>query len=166
MAHPYSACYMICQSLPMIRQHLMEGSGTSWGSLTHLMCSRREVTWIRLERLCGFTSTVSVCLPYYTDCCAGCARGGVGHYCFWFQNTLNGRLGSSDSSQSCIKRCYYLREKGILPSSNGTGLWQAKYLYDSAHHPDTGDRQNIFGRMSFQVPGGMLITGILLAFYR
>lgn len=58
------------------------------------------------------------------------------------------------------------KEKGLLPSTNGTGLWQSKYLYDSAHHPDSGDRQNLFGRMSFQVPGGMLITGILLAFYR
>jgi hypothetical protein len=25
---------------------------------------------------------------------------------------------------------------------------------------------NIFGRMSFQVPGGMLITGALMQFYR
>lgn len=30
----------------------------------------------------------------------------------------------------------------------------AKKLYESSFHPDNGDLQNVFGRMSFQVPGG------------
>lgn len=42
----------------------------------------------------------------------------------------------------------------------------AKKLYESAFHPDSGDLQNVFGRMSFQVPGGMAITGVMLQFYR
>lgn len=35
----------------------------------------------------------------------------------------------------------------------------AKKLYESAYHPDSGDLQNVFGRMSFQMPGGCAITG-------
>jgi sideroflexin-2 len=42
----------------------------------------------------------------------------------------------------------------------------AKKLFESAFHPDTGELQNVFGRMSFQVPGGMAITGAMLQFYK
>lgn len=42
----------------------------------------------------------------------------------------------------------------------------AQKLYESSFHPDSGQRMNVFGRMSFQVPGGMAITGCLLQFYK
>lgn len=42
----------------------------------------------------------------------------------------------------------------------------AKKLYESSFHPDSGEKQNVFGRMSFQVPGGMIITGAMLQWYR
>ncbi|XP_055588598.1 sideroflexin-2 [Uranotaenia lowii] len=45
-------------------------------------------------------------------------------------------------------------------------IYHAKKLYESAFHPDSGELQNIFGRMSFQMPGGMAITGAMLQWYK
>ncbi|XP_046385729.1 sideroflexin-2 [Ischnura elegans] len=52
------------------------------------------------------------------------------------------------------------------PGTTRDQVIYAKKLYESAFHPDSGERQNVFGRMSFQVPGGMAITGCMLQFYR
>ncbi|XP_058800170.1 sideroflexin-2 isoform X2 [Phymastichus coffea] len=62
--------------------------------------------------------------------------------------------------------CEKYRLKKEPPGTTAQQIIHAKKLYESSFHPDTGELQNVFGRMSFQVPGGMAITGVMLQFYR
>ncbi|CAH8525900.1 unnamed protein product [Dicrocoelium dendriticum] len=68
-----------------------------------------------------------------------------------------------ESARSIVER-YRARER--LPNLTVDELWHAKQVYDSAYHPDTGEKMMLIGRMSFQVPGNMFITGCLLQFYK
>uniref|UniRef100_A0A3Q3KRG3 Sideroflexin 2 n=1 Tax=Mastacembelus armatus TaxID=205130 RepID=A0A3Q3KRG3_9TELE len=97
----------------------------------------------------------------------------------WDQSTFMGRLkhffnvtdfrtvllsdSRLDEAKALVESC---RAGSIPPGTTEEQLHYAKKLYDSAFHPDTGDRMNLIGRMSFQVPGGMAITGFMLQFYR
>uniref|UniRef100_A0A3Q3ANV6 Sidoreflexin n=1 Tax=Kryptolebias marmoratus TaxID=37003 RepID=A0A3Q3ANV6_KRYMA len=97
----------------------------------------------------------------------------------WDQSTFTGRLkhffnitdcrtallsdARLDEAKALVESC---RAGSIPPGTTAEQLHYAKKLYDSAFHPDTGDRMNLIGRMSFQVPGGMAITGFMLQFYR
>uniref|UniRef100_G3NFA2 Sidoreflexin n=1 Tax=Gasterosteus aculeatus aculeatus TaxID=481459 RepID=G3NFA2_GASAC len=97
----------------------------------------------------------------------------------WDQSTFMGRLNHFfnvtdwrtvvlpdsrlDEAKALVAQC---RAGSVPPGTTEEQLHYAKKLYDSAFHPDTGDRMNLIGRMSFQVPGGMAITGFMLQFYR
>eukprot|EP01083_Nonionella_stella_P171640 586666_1 len=97
----------------------------------------------------------------------------------WDQNTFSGRLqhfftvtdprnvfASSESLDKAQKLVLQYKQGTEPPDATIDEIWDAKHLYDSAFHPQTGEKQNILGRMSFQVPGNMLITGCMMAFYR
>nr|XP_004659449.2 sideroflexin-2 [Jaculus jaculus] len=97
----------------------------------------------------------------------------------WDQSTFRGRLKHffnvtdprtafvSEQELAWAKEMVEKSRAGdVPPGTRVEQLLYAKKLYDSAFHPDTGEKMNIIGRMSFQVPGGMIITGFMLQFYR
>uniref|UniRef100_A0A8C6L140 Sidoreflexin n=1 Tax=Nothobranchius furzeri TaxID=105023 RepID=A0A8C6L140_NOTFU len=97
----------------------------------------------------------------------------------WDQSTFMGRLKHFFNITDCrtallpdsrLDEAKVLVESfragSVPPGTSVEQLHYAKKLYDSAFHPDSGDRMNLIGRMSFQVPGGMAITGFMLQFYR
>jgi len=97
----------------------------------------------------------------------------------WDQNTFVGRLkyffavtdprlsllGDEQLEEAKTLLELYKRNKEP-PLTTSDQIWRAKHIYESAFHPDTGEKQNVFGRMSFQVPGGMIITGAMMQWYK
>lgn len=76
-------------------------------------------------------------------------------------------LASDEELQHAKERVEaYLHNPHPVNKEEEENLWQAKQLYDSAFHPDTGEKNFLPGRMSFQVPGNMLITGCMMTFYQ
>ena len=66
----------------------------------------------------------------------------------------------------CINSVSCFREGRAPANTTVDDIWRAKRQYSSAFHPDTGELMFLPGRMSFQVPGNMVITGLMMTFYR
>lgn len=91
-------------------------------------------------------------------------EGRAKHF-FVTTNPLNVLISDADLDRAAkIVRDY---EKGEEDKSlTEDEIWKAKEQYDSAFHCQTGEKLFLPGRMSFQVPGNMCITGCMMTFYK
>ncbi|XP_044739152.1 sideroflexin-2-like, partial [Chrysoperla carnea] len=97
----------------------------------------------------------------------------------WDLNTFGGRFRhylwitdcrtvlESNETLDKAKELYYQYKDGQEPEgTTREQILYAKKLFESSFHPDTHEKQNVFGRMSFQVPGNSILSGIMLTFYK
>uniref|UniRef100_A0A0K0ERI3 Sidoreflexin n=2 Tax=Strongyloides stercoralis TaxID=6248 RepID=A0A0K0ERI3_STRER len=95
------------------------------------------------------------------------------------QSTFNGRLKrffgiinpffllfSNSYLDKCKKTVKDYNDGIFDPNMTVDELWTAKRHYDSAYHPETGERTFVLGRMSAQAPCNAIIKGGMLTFYK
>jgi len=90
-------------------------------------------------------------------------KGRAKHF-FVTVNPLNILATSSQLEEA--KTIVESYRNGTLTGKTDDEIWKAKFLYDSAFHPDTKEKMFILGRMSAQVPCNMTITGMMMTFHK
>ncbi|OXA57960.1 sideroflexin-1 [Folsomia candida] len=87
--------------------------------------------------------------------------------CRHFFNTTNPlNILCTGSELASAKDIVTKHRNGESTGLSEDELWKAKNVYDSAFHPDTGEKMVLIGRMSAQVPMCMIIGGCMLTFYK
>jgi len=89
---------------------------------------------------------------------------GRAQHFFTTANPLN--LLATNAALEEAKEVVDKHRRGEDTGLNDEDMWKAKHLYDSAYHPDTGEKMFLPGRMSAQVPFNMAITGCMMTFYK
>ncbi|XP_050303841.1 sideroflexin-1-3 isoform X2 [Anthonomus grandis grandis] len=111
---------------------------------------------------CGCTKKINLDEPRYDQ---EFYTGRAKHF-FLTTNPLNLFVSSKRLEEAkCLVQSYKCGKK-LPEGTTEDDLWRAKILYDSAFHPDTGEKMMLIGRMSAQVPMNMLITGGMITFYK
>lgn len=91
----------------------------------------------------------------------------IGRATHFFEVTDPRNVLLSNKQLYKAKELLQLYKEGRAPHNTTVDdIWTAKRHYSSAFHPDTGELMFLPGRMSFQVPGNMVITGLMMTFYR
>ncbi|CAG7720661.1 unnamed protein product [Allacma fusca] len=120
-----------------------------------------SVTDVNSNTVQALTHRVNIDEPRWDQ---GTYWGRARHF-FVTTNPLNLLCTSTelDRAKEIVDR---YRKGESIPNLTEDELWRAKNIYDSAFHPDTGEKMVLIGRMSAQVPMNMTITGCMLTFYK
>eukprot|EP00066_Takifugu_rubripes_P019750 XP_011609016.1 PREDICTED: sideroflexin-1 isoform X1 [Takifugu rubripes] len=149
-----------------------------------LMCSRRPplIGWLVRARSSGGFKNHRLCKVQPPDTIAMAAELSTSINIKeprWDQSTFMGRakhfftvtdprniLLTNDQLAHAHKVISDYKQGIVSPGLTEDDLWKAKYIFDSAFHPDTGEKMILIGRMSAQVPMNMTITGCMMTFYK